>query len=121
MSYQDFNLATVRNSSFYGQGRGAPPWTPPLGRIDAEQAAKILGFEAHDIPVLVSHRLLKPLGNVALNARKYFALVDIMALAEDPVWLGKATQVVFEHWQRKNASRTKPETEAEAATATLAA
>ena len=121
MSYQDFNLATAKNSSFYEQGRGASPWTPPLGRIDAEQAAKILGFEGHDIPVLVSHHLLIPLGNVALNARKYFAAVDVMALAQDPVWLGKATQVVYQHWQRKNASRTKPETEAETATATLAA
>jgi hypothetical protein len=74
-------------------------------RLDAEQAAKVLGFNDHDIPILVSRSLLEPLGRPADNARKYFALVKILECAEDPAWLGRATRTLYQHWQDKNASR----------------
>lgn len=74
-------------------------------RLDAEQTAKVLGFQNHDIPVLVSRSLLEPLGRPADNARKYFALVKILECADDPAWLGKATRTLYQHWQDKNASR----------------
>lgn len=81
-------------------------WVPTAtGRIDAAQAAEILGFQEHDIPALVGHGLLKPLGKPATNARKYFAAVEIRAHAEDAKWLSKATQVLYDHWQEKNANR----------------
>jgi len=76
------------------------------GRIDAKQAAQLLGFQEHDIPVLVSAGLLGPLGNPAPNARKYFAKVHVMTLVQNPEWLSNATQVVYDHWQGKNAKRT---------------
>jgi hypothetical protein len=83
------------------------------GRIDAKQTAQILGFQEHDIPVVVSEGLLEPLGKPGQNCRKYFARVQIMDLAEDAKWLSKATNVLYEHWQGKNASRKSNEGEGE--------
>jgi len=77
-------------------------------RLDAQQAAWILGFSEHDIPVLIRCGLLKPLGDaLARSARNYFAAVDIARLGESPEWLHDATQAVSQNWQTKNASRTK--------------
>jgi hypothetical protein len=76
------------------------------GRVDADKTAEILGFEAHDLPVLVNNGLLQPLGKPAANARKYFAAVRILELAEDSAWLNKATRILYQHWQEKNAKRT---------------
>jgi len=86
-------------------------------RLDARQSAEILGFQEHDIPVLIYHGLLEPLGKPAPNARKYFARIHILDLAENPAWLTKATRVVYRHWQEKNANRVKTETPDEQAVA----
>jgi len=83
------------------------------GRIDAAQAAQILGFQEHDIPILVSAGLLKPLGKPTQNARKFFAAVDVMEKAKDPDWLNKATQVLYSYWQKKNARREKVQSQAQ--------
>src|ERR1700744_1086363 len=74
-------------------------------RLDATQTAKILGFQEHDIPVLVNKSLLEPLGKPVENSRKYFALVNILERAGDASWLGKATRSLAQHWQDKNANR----------------
>lgn len=74
-------------------------------RLDAKQTAHVLGFQEHDIPVLVGRNLLEPLGKPAENARKYFARLEIMEKADDVTWLGKATKALSEHWQEKNANR----------------
>ncbi len=42
-------------------------------RIPSETVAELLGFEKHDITVLVSNKLLKPLGKPAPNVPKRFA------------------------------------------------
>ena len=76
-------------------------------RLDTQQAAMILGFQEHDIPVLVSDGHLEPLGKPMQNMRKYFARVQIMELAESPSWLAKATKSIYQHWQCKNAGRAK--------------
>jgi len=47
-------------------------------RLTAEQAGWVLNCQSHDIPALVSARLLKPLGNPAQNGAKFFATVDIL-------------------------------------------
>src|SRR5690242_12830171 len=49
-------------------------------RLTAEQAAILLGFAAHEIPMLVTAKLLKPLGKPSQSAVKYFATVDIERL-----------------------------------------
>jgi hypothetical protein len=74
-------------------------------RIDSRMTATILGFQEHDIPVLVSAGFLSPLGKPVQNSTKYFARCDIDASAENPKWLWKATQVVYDHWKIKNNSK----------------
>lgn len=72
------------------------------GRLDVAQTAVLLGFADHDIPVLVRAKLLKPLGNPAPNAPKYFAAVEIEKVMTDKDWLEKATKVISRHWKEKN-------------------
>ncbi len=71
-------------------------------RLNTEQTAALLGFMEHDIPVLIKAPLLKPLGNPAPNAPKYFCAVEVHGLAESREWLDKATKAITQHWQRKN-------------------
>ena len=72
------------------------------GRMDAQETAWFLGFAAHDIPILVSAGLLKPLGHPPANAVKYYAAVTLTKLREDTQWLARATDAVVKHWQNKN-------------------
>lgn len=77
-------------------------------RLNVEQTAWVLNCQAHDIPVLVSSRLLKPLGNPPQNGIKFFATVDILELAKDRAWLVRATTAIYQHWHNQNAKkRTK--------------
>jgi hypothetical protein len=71
-------------------------------RLDVRQTAHVLGFNEHDIPILVRAKLLKNLGNAAPNAPKYFAACEIQKIAADPDWLHKATKAISTHWRVKN-------------------
>jgi hypothetical protein len=70
-------------------------------RLNVELTALVLGFQSHDVPVLVSEKLLIPLGSPAPNAPKFFAKVHINQCAGDPKWLHKATIAVSRYWRRK--------------------
>ena len=74
-------------------------------RLNTSETAAVLGFQEHDISVLVGARMLQPLGNPAPNAPKYFASVEILAHAQDPAWLGKATKALAKYWTTKNSRR----------------
>jgi hypothetical protein len=71
-------------------------------RLTAEQAAWVLNCQAHDVPVLIFARLLKPLGSPLPNSVKYFATTEVLELAKDRTWLAKATNAVSQHWKQKN-------------------
>jgi len=71
-------------------------------RLTVPQVAIILGFQPCDIPVLVSKKLIRPLGKPAPNSVKYFATRDIEQVAGDSAWLSKATQAMSENWQARN-------------------
>ncbi len=71
-------------------------------RLTAEQAAWVLNCQPHDVPVLVTARLLRPLGNPAPNSVKYFAAADVLELAKDRTWLAKVTNTIGQHWKQKN-------------------
>jgi hypothetical protein len=73
--------------------------------LNVNQAAAILGFQVHDIAVLISAKLLQPLGHPAPNAPKYFASCAIERLAQDQGWLDKASQKISERWRMKNGRR----------------
>jgi hypothetical protein len=74
-------------------------------RLTPEQTAWILNCQAHDIPILVAARLLKPLGNPPPNALKFFAKADVIELGKDLGWLAKATDAIHQHWHYKNQRR----------------
>jgi hypothetical protein len=71
-------------------------------RLDSAQTAAILGFQPHDIPVLVACGLLRPLGKPAANSVKYFPSSEIKRLCDDETFLNKATMTINRHWQAKN-------------------
>ena len=74
-------------------------------RLHSSEVAGMLGFQDHDIPVLVVARLLIPLGKPAANAPKYFALVDVLAAGQDREWLAQATRVLTKYWRDKNSRK----------------
>lgn len=66
----------------------------------------MLNCQAHEVPVLVVARPLKPLGNPQANSVKYYATVEVLDLAKDHTWLAKVTNAVGQHWKQKNLLRT---------------
>jgi hypothetical protein len=67
----------------------------------------LLGFQEHDIAPLIAAKILKPLGQPAPNAPKYFASVDIEARVEDPDWLCQATRTLARYWIKKNSRKKR--------------
>lgn len=87
-------------------------------RLTAEQTAWVLNCQAHDVPILVSSRLLKPLGNPPPNGIKFFATTDVLELTKDRAWLARMTNSVNQHWRNQNARRKSRESaESEAGSA----
>jgi hypothetical protein len=76
------------------------------GRLNTSEAALLLGFQEHDIALLIAAKLLLPLGKPAPNAPKYFAAAAIIERAADAEWLSSATKQVAKHWLRKNQRRS---------------
>ena len=54
------------------------------------------------MPVLVSAKHLKPLGNPPQNGTKYFATKEVLELAHDEKWLHRVTLTIYQHWQKRN-------------------
>ena len=71
-------------------------------RLTVEQAAWVLNCHAHDLPVLIAARLVKPLGNPPPNGIKFFATAEVLESAKDRHWLMKVTAAINHHWQKKN-------------------
>jgi len=69
-------------------------------RMVAEEAAEFLGFQTHDIPIMVRAKLLKPLGRPSQQCVKHFAAVEIIAKGQDVAWLHKATETVYRRWRQ---------------------
>jgi hypothetical protein len=78
--------------------------TPPA-RLGINEAAWLMGFSEHDIPVLVSVGLLKPLGRPASTGSKFFATVELQTLRNDTRWLTKASDAIVNYWRSKNSGR----------------
>lgn len=76
-------------------------------RLNVQQAAALLNCGEHDIPVLVSNGLLKPLGHPPANAVKYFAPTDVLELAGDGKRMGQICDAIYEYWRGKNAAKSR--------------
>lgn len=74
--------------------------------LNAAQTAVLLNRGEHDIPVLIRHGLLKPLGDPPPNAVKFFAAVEVLELADNRPALERICAVLTEHWRGKNHART---------------
>lgn len=74
-------------------------------RLNIEQVAFVLNCQPHDIPILFAARLIKPLGNPPQNGIKLVSTDELLELVKDRSWLAKMTNVIHEHWRRKNARR----------------
>ena len=84
-------------------------------RLTTEQAAWVLNCQPHDMPALMSARLLKPLANPAPNAIKFFATAELLENMTDRNWLVRVTATINQHWQRKNARKKETGMETELA------
>ena len=74
-------------------------------RLNTLETAVYLGFKAHDIPILVARGLLKPLGRPTPNSEKYFARSKLVEAENNEEWLSRATAILSQHWQAKNARK----------------
>ena len=74
-------------------------------RLTAEQAAWVINCQPHDIPALVAAKLIKPLGNPPANGIKFFATADVLESCKDRNWLVRVSATIYQHWQKKNATR----------------
>lgn len=77
----------------------------PPARLTYEHIAWILNCHPDDIRVLITKKLLKPLGQPPANGVKFIAAEEIRALAKDPAWLARVTNAIHEHWRTKNQRR----------------
>ncbi len=80
-------------------------WKTAPARLTAHQAAWFLGFEPHEIPILVGAGVLKPLGHPSRNGVKHFATSTLEQLRRDEKWLAKATNAVRAHWRGQNVGK----------------
>ena len=62
--------------------------------VDAEAAARFLGWPPYFMPLLARVGHLKPLGKPAQNARKWYAMVELERVSRDPAWLDRAIRIV---------------------------
>ena len=74
-------------------------------RLTAEQAAWVINCQPSDVPILVTARLLKPLGNPSPYNVKYFAASELLEQVQDRTWLAKVTNALNQHWQKRNAAK----------------
>jgi hypothetical protein len=77
------------------------------GRLNEALTAGILGFKPHHIPILVARGFLQPLGRPIPGREKFFARNRVLEYADNEEWLSRATEALSEHWQIKNARKSK--------------
>ena len=75
-------------------------------RIRVEEAAWYLGFATHEITMLMSEGLLKPLGRPPTSGVKYFSMVALEELRRDQKWLARASDCIVQYWKQRNEKKT---------------
>ena len=80
-------------------------WKIVPARLTATQTAWFLGFEPHEIPMLVAAELLKPLGHPPRNSTKFFATEILEQLRHDEKWLARASDAICAYWRQSNARK----------------
>ncbi|MGA3266270.1 MAG: hypothetical protein ABSE16_05555 [Verrucomicrobiota bacterium] len=79
-------------------------------RLDVNQAAEVLGFLPHEVPVLMKVGLLRPLGRPAANGHKFFCAAEVLELSDNRDWLSRATSAISKRWQERNRAAKEQQT-----------
>jgi hypothetical protein len=74
-------------------------------RLTAEETAWVINCQPHDIPALMSARLLRPLGNPPPNGIKFFSTAEVLESSKDRTWLAKVSSTIYQHWHKQNARK----------------
>jgi hypothetical protein len=74
-------------------------------RVRVEEAALLLGFSTHEIPILAAHGLIRPLGHPPLTGVKFFSVTLLEELRRDEKWLARASDCIVEYWRGVNKKR----------------
>jgi hypothetical protein len=80
-------------------------WNIAPARLNATQTAWFLGFEPHEISILLATGLLKPLGHPPRNGSKFFAAEILEQLRRDEKWLSRASDAICNYWRERNARK----------------
>ena len=80
-------------------------WHIAPARLSATQTAWFLGFEPHEISILLATGLLKPLGHPPRNGTKFFATETLEQLRRDEKWLARASDAICNYWRERNARK----------------
>lgn len=88
------------------QQTGFLGWKVIPARLDATRTAWFLGFDPHEVPMLVTAGLLKPPGHCARNSTQFFATETLEQFRRDEKWLARASDAIARHWRRKYSPRT---------------
>ncbi len=75
-------------------------------RMKVEEAAWYLGFVPHEITILMSEGMLKPLGHPPLTGVKYFSTSALEELRRDTKWLARASDCIVQYWKVRNEKKT---------------
>ncbi len=70
--------------------------------------AGLLGIEPFYIPVLVSSKLLKPVGKPVASGRKFFARARLLELSTDESWLNKVAIAMVNFNRGRNRTSSRP-------------
>ncbi len=69
----------------------------PPARLNLTETAWFLGFTEHDISVLTSMGLLKPLGHPPASVWKYLAFAYVRNSRRDIHWLGRVSDATVNY------------------------
>jgi len=75
-------------------------------RLKVEEVAWYLGFAPHEITILMSEGLLKPLGHPPTTGVKHFSSVALEELRRDQKWLARASDCIVQYWKSRNERKT---------------
>lgn len=77
-------------------------------RLKVEETSWYLGFEPHEITILMAEGVLKPLGRPLRTGVKHFSAVALEELRRDPKWLARASDCIVQYWKSRNEKRPAP-------------
>ena len=74
-------------------------------RLKTEETSWYLGFATHEITILMSEGLLKPLGRPPATGVKHFSAVALEELRRDEKWLARASDCIVQYWKSRNVKK----------------